>query len=563
MGSCIVFTLLIMGLSSLLFAGLTDDPVTVKANPYGFDLLLWCDIDDLGSTFLSRVEQGEFDAICISSAHFYSDNTLINCFTTTQIDNFRTQVLTVNPNMKFFADIYSWEYSPDLTTSQLRQDCIDEIDDWLDTFGNRFDGIIDDVEVWVGTDPDRWAYLEEASAQLESTIPYYGWVHYNWVNQTSCDRDAVGLYGTQNYYESEWKAGFDSVRDQAVTEGKTDYMICIMAKEYGDRPTVEDMLGFLEDKITENGEAYYSLMSYFGIWEYERLTSDDWNAWFSFFTEEAPTSSPPPYQAYESDWYMNETVIYIGDQVGYGVCGTQQTGSGTYVNMSQTGDCTVDFGWRIYLQYSTNSSVELTSGSPEAIVSRSSVGSGSQNNTFTIPYTPLVFGHTGVRFDLYVRFDSGSWVLIGRFVTDYLLNPSLQASTWTIKSYTSKEYSSGETNGLVYFGGTTYETSVWDVSLESSNQFDLMNYWLSQGNPFMFVVAPFTYLIGNVFYALLIFGVCMMQYIRSHNLGYLMLLIILMFAGSIGNFMLDSTLMAVIWLACAFGLAMLFWGVFR
>jgi len=267
----------------------------VKANPYDFELLMWCDrpdIDDSG--FLSFIVAGEIDILCVSSAQFNSDNELIYSFSTAQFDSFKSSVVAVAPDMKFYANIYSWAYSPDITTSENRQDMIDEIEDFITDFTGRFDAIMDDVEVFTGSDQNRWAYLEEASAQIEVTMPYYGWIHYNWVDQTDLLRPAVGLYGSQNYYESEWKSGFNIVRNEAVAEGKTDYGISIMAKEYGDRPQIPDMLGYLEDMIELNGEGYYSLMSHFGVWEYERLTSSEKTAWINFFSGPEPTPTPTP-----------------------------------------------------------------------------------------------------------------------------------------------------------------------------------------------------------------------------------------------------------------------------
>jgi len=331
-------------------------------------------------------------------------------------------------------------------------------------------------------------------------------------------------------------------------------------------------LWFSDGKIAE-GEVlcrtYYTTAPTASSWDSEETAP--FNPEASPTPTPTPTPTPPPTPTpapdpYALQWYLNGSSVIVADQTGYGISSKPKPPTTpSLVSADLAGNNTVDWAWRVYLQYDNNGTRELTGGSPEVMISRANTGDaiGYLNNSLVVPKLRLIFGYTAVRLDLYVRFNASAWTLKAKFLTSYLFNPSIEASTWTINLYNSRNVTEGVTNSIVYWGTPSYKSAVWDVELESGDQFDYMNYWISQGNPFLFVVTPFTFLIGNTFYALIIFGFCMMNYIRSHNLGYMLLLIVLIFAGSIGNFMLNDTVMAFIWLASAFGLAGLFWKVFR
>lgn len=260
--------------------------------------------------------------------------------------------------------------------------------------------------------------------------------------------------------------------------------------------------------------------------------------------------------------YADGTTLTVNNVTGYHLTTTASTAAS--VTASTVGSETTSWGWRIYLRYPTGAT-ELTAGTPDAVVTRSSDGVGLQSNTFTLPQdVNLEMGYTALMLVLYQRFGTGDWTAKAIFITDLLFYPKITASTWTLQLYTNHTEAGGVTYASAWWGNSTYATGVSDIMYKQPDQFDWMSYHMHNGDPFNLVVAPFTYLIGNLFYALVGFAVCGTIYVRYRNAGVVLVLLVLFGgAGGIANLMFGDVVLGLVWLLATFGFAALFYKVFR
>lgn len=108
------------------------------------------------------------------------------------------------------------------------------------------------------------------------------------------------------------------------------------------------------------------------------------------------------------------------------------------------------WGVRVWKRSSTGTETELTSGSPVAVVSRTSSGSGLQSATWACPATNLsVTDCLVVR--VYYKFDWTSYTQCSQFITLQLNATNLAASMWTVYYYTQRSYNSGTHKTYIYY----------------------------------------------------------------------------------------------------------------
>jgi hypothetical protein len=91
-----------------------------------------------------------------------------------------------------------------------------------------------------------------------------------------------------------------------------------------------------------------------------------------------------------------------------------------------------------------------------------------------------------------------------------------------------------------------------------------MLYQMQNGNFIGFITFPWTVMIGNVFYAILLLGVCMTLYIRNRSLvPILVLFIIFGGVGGILNLMIGELGAGLVWFILLMALAGLLYKVAR
>lgn len=175
----------------------------------------------------------------------------------------------------------------------------------------------------------------------------------------------------------------------------------------------------------------------------------------------------------ESLYAASETRYMRGDQqtinslTAYSL-GTSQssTSQSNLIEKTRSGNLVVDWGVRIWKRTSAGSETEITSGTPVAQVTRSAIGEGMQNNTWSVPLTSLnATDSIVVRVYAQIR-DNVDWSVQATFTTEQLGSEILPAGTWTFYYYTWYDtYNTGGpsgryTRGRFYWGDSTYNSRI-------------------------------------------------------------------------------------------------------
>lgn len=244
---------------------------------------LWCKYQDLTNNptqFLSRLKTGKINALIVNMMCWNKGNTLY--YHADSINNFVNQVKSANPQIEVYAGIYYGSYKPDLTTATSRRTCSNALKAFWNQFSGKLAGILDDTEVYVGTKENQLAYFSDCASVLKPLgVKYYPWLFYRDFTCITAQRCAVGFYGGHVWYETMWKTAFERLRVDAAA--KTGYQVWLMAEHYSDYPTVKKQLQFLDDQLALNGGwSYYPKMELLGLWWYNTLTAEDWNAWVTW-----------------------------------------------------------------------------------------------------------------------------------------------------------------------------------------------------------------------------------------------------------------------------------------
>jgi len=109
------------------------------------------------------------------------------------------------------------------------------------------------------------------------------------------------------------------------------------------------------------------------------------------------------------------------------------------------------WGIRVWKRSANGTEVELISGSPVAIVSRSTSGQGLQSSTWNCPTTSLNPTDSLV-VRVYYKFDfQSNYTLSSQFTTVQLNATSLTGQTWTVYYYTSRSYNSQQHKTYMYY----------------------------------------------------------------------------------------------------------------
>jgi len=108
------------------------------------------------------------------------------------------------------------------------------------------------------------------------------------------------------------------------------------------------------------------------------------------------------------------------------------------------------WGVRVWKRSSAGTETELTSGSPVAVVSRTSSGSGLQSATWACPDTNLSVTNCLV-VRVYYKFDWTNYTQCSQFITAQLNATTLVANTWTVYYYTQRSYNAGSHKTYMYY----------------------------------------------------------------------------------------------------------------
>jgi hypothetical protein len=248
------------------------------------------------------------------------------------------------------------------------------------------------------------------------------------------------------------------------------------------------------------------------------------------------------------------TTFYVN---GYGLDTSNTAATHTVTgDVNDTGDLLV--GFRVYL-YANNTSTEVTSGTPVGQVTRTTDGAGIQTATFAMTAHPVTIGMYAFKLVLYVM-ENTTWTSKAIFVSEELLTTEVEASTWTFNVYTN--LTGTEVN--VSFGSSSAESSVQGISMATPEFWDMAFYYLGAGNYIMFFLYPYVRLIGmGPFASIILFGIGLTAYLRFKNFYFLLLVLVMLSLGGVLNLIMGDALWGAVALVATFGLAALYWRVFR
>jgi hypothetical protein len=161
-----------------------------------------------------------------------------------------------------------------------------------------------------------------------------------------------------------------------------------------------------------------------------------------------------------------------------------------------------------------NSTTELTAGTPEAIMTKTTNSSSMVTAYWNCPsFSALV---SAVRIDVYQRFNDEGWSLRRIFISKDDLLIKFPAATWTFHFYINR--TAGSTYSTMWHGSyTTYDSRV-DIQYNQADPWEtaMARLWKMDLTGFLFT--PWTYWLGDIFWTLLLFAFIVMSYLWSGSL---------------------------------------------
>jgi len=222
--------------------------------------------------------------------------------------------------------------------------------------------------------------------------------------------------------------------------------------------------------------------------------------------------SPYPYvyakNALNATWYMRSDTHTIHGQLGWKLL-TVNTATPTFDERISSTTQNVTYGVRVWAIDLHGNNYELTSGSPVAMVTKSTEGGEMMVGYWTCPaYSSMI---DSMMVKVYQRFDEDPWSLRRIFITQADLLIRLPSSTWTFHYYVIRTL--GSTNSTFGYGSYTTYNSRIDLQYYKASPWDVALARLWQQNFMAFLFTPWTYWFGDLFWTILLFGCIVMGYL--------------------------------------------------
>lgn len=259
-------------------------------------------------------------------------------------------------------------------------------------------------------------------------------------------------------------------------------------------------------------------------------------------------------------WYFRGDTHTVQGVLSYKI---DEVMSATLRNITHltTGTSNTSYGVRVWLIDSINQTVELTGGSPEAVVTRTTNGTSLYSVNWNCPDMDQYLVDS-VRIWIYHRWNqTGSWTLRSMYSTDAQLLIRLPEATWTFYYYLNRTNGS-PTNSTIFWGTLSYMTGV-NISYVAANPWDTMMYWLWKREFMNFLVTPWTFHIGSLFYGMLVLLASVTTYNRYGTLKAV-LGIMWLFGGAGGllNLVLPAAGLGLAYILLAITAALTFFKLF-
>lgn len=232
-------------------------------------------------------------------------------------------------------------------------------------------------------------------------------------------------------------------------------------------------------------------------------------------------------------------------------------------SISASGNITGYLGYRVFIVYDDGDMVELSSNYI-SITGRANDTEGLMNATWACPKTKLDVGFQALRVEMYMQLGSGGWVDKATFISGFLNETEITNSTWVFQTYSKHEYTAGNTIFTATWGTSVANSLIDNVGVTDPGIYDLLIYQLNVGNFIGFIFMPYTNLVGNLFYGLLLLVFFVPLYNRYKSFSPIIILLILFGgAGGILSLMVPEAGLGISWIFLIVGIGGLIYKVFR
>lgn len=232
-------------------------------------------------------------------------------------------------------------------------------------------------------------------------------------------------------------------------------------------------------------------------------------------------------------------------------------------SISASGNITGYLGYRVFIVYDDGDMIEISS-TYIGISGRVNDTEGLMNATWACPKTSLNVGFQALRVEMYMQLGSGGWVDKATFITGFLNETEITNSTWVFQTYTKHAYTDGSTILTATWGTSIANTLIDNVGVTDPDIYDMMNFFLFNGNFIGFILAGYTNYIGSLFYGLLLMIFFVPLYNRYKSFSPIIILLILFGgAGGLLSLMVPEAGLGISWIFLIVGIGGLIYKVSR
>jgi hypothetical protein len=252
----------------------------------------------------------------------------------------------------------------------------------------------------------------------------------------------------------------------------------------------------------------------------------------------------------------------INTVTGYKLSETQPNYNAS-TSISASGNLTGYVAYRVFIVYDDGDMVEISTAYI-GITGRTNDTEGLINATWACPRTKLDVGFQALRVEMYMQIGSGGWIDKATFISGFLNETAITNSTWIFQTYTKHAFIGGNTILTATWGTNTANSLIDNVGVTDPDIYDLLNYQLHVGNFIGFLFMPYTNLVGNLFYGLLLLVFFVPLYNRYKSFSPIIILLILFGgAGGILSLMVPEAGLGISWIFLIVGIGGLIYKVFR
>jgi len=225
-----------------------------------------------------------------------------------------------------------------------------------------------------------------------------------------------------------------------------------------------------------------------------------------------PPAPPPIYvrDAYNATYYFRSDTHTVHEVLGY-ILAVTNTRSEIIDSRSSSATEPVSYGVRVWVVDMFSQQHELTDGSPAVLITLNSPASGMQTGTWLCPkYSNII---DSLLIKIYQRFGSDPWSLRRIYVSTDHLYMKLPNTTWTF--YLWLNMTQGSTTSEYGFGDYTVYNSRVSFQYYRISPWELGFVRLYAGDYYGFFFTPWTYILGDIFWSLLLFAISVSFYLRN------------------------------------------------